>query len=305
MTFPRTGKARGYERVDGNRMRRLATDEIVPSVTVQVPVDSRIYTPEDQEEHRKRKELEQEEENARRLNRRLGDFYFADSSHKYEDIKPFNMTRLIFLATYIPYGDQYLFLNGHKMNGKELQKVLRLSDATFSRFWRDVVGKYLFRDSSGHFFMAGDFSKGKLKEDHHARTKIYSKAIRELYNSCQISQQKLLGHVFQLLPYINVEFNIVSENPYEKDLSAVQPMTLNQFCRIIGQTETKRARVIKDFEKIKFKVGNHLESFCSFVISDCKLENAKIFVNPHVLYSGSNWEKVEILGAFQDKNESA
>ena len=41
-----------------------------------------------------------------------------------------------------------------------------------------------------------------------------------------------------------------------------------------------------------------------FVSDGCNLNNAQIYINPHILYNGSNAHLVEILSVFCKKNES-
>ena len=86
--------------------------------------------------------------------------------------------------------------------------------------------------------------------------------------------------------------------PDELNIDAIIPMTVNEFCSLIGVVPEKRMRIIRGYSKITVPIHGHLERFCSFVLDGLEINNAKIFINPHVLYRGSNWEKVAVLGAF-------
>jgi hypothetical protein len=84
----------------------------------------------------------------------------------------------------------------------------------------------------------------------------------------------------------------------ETKLDKVKPLTLDEFCALVGYDPTQRGRLLRDYDAIRFDVDGRAERFCSFVTSGADLTTARIFVNPHILYHGRHPQQVQILGKF-------
>lgn len=117
-------------------------------------------------------------------------------------------------------------------------------------------------------------------------------SVRALYRAADRSKHKHLGHVFKMLRYINVQHNILCRNPMEKDREHIVPITFGQFCELAGYDTSQCSRLISYFMGIKFRVGDHEEHFCKFVTNRKCLSYSWIFINPNVLYSGTDPESV-------------
>lgn len=174
---------------------------------------------------------------------------------------------------------------------------MNLSRAETYKFWNEVHKKYVDVDNDGCLYMNGEvFRRGELPRDGYQR--LYIETIRKLYKTSPIRQHKHLGYVFKMLPYVNVEFNILCHNPWETNLDMVETLSLDEFCEAANYSAENRNRIIQAYSKITFPVGNTQERFCSFVTDGCNMSTARIFVNPNILYRGHNADKVEILGEF-------
>ena len=88
-------QAGGYEYLDDHHAMQLSTGEIVDANWVHLPVGTISYTPAQQEIYKDKKEAEQRKAIMRHANTPLGNFLFADASHRYADISPQTMARLI------------------------------------------------------------------------------------------------------------------------------------------------------------------------------------------------------------------
>lgn len=291
----------GYEYLDDHHVIQRSTGEIVSAGWVHLPAGTIAYTPEQQEIYRNKKEMEQRQAIMRHNNAPLGSFFFADADHCYSDISPQTMARLIYVSTFLPYGERELRSRKNTpMTKGDVKRVTKLSEATFFRFWNEVIGKYLFEDNKSHIYVSDKFKRGKLpKTDSHVEyQKVYIQAVRSLYENCPTSKHKHLGRVFQMLPYINAEYNILCFMPQETNIENIVPMTINEFCIAIGVSPEKRTRLVREYAEITLPVQGRKERFCSFVFDGLHMEDAKIFVNPRIIYRGSDWNKVAVLGAF-------
>ena len=101
-----------------------------------------------------------------------------------------------------------------------------------------------------------------------------------------------------MLPFINIEYNMLCKNPLEENLDDVEVLTVKEFCEIIGYDYSQISRLANIYKQITFDVKGRQERFCSFVTDGLDLANGQIFVNPRILYSGTDYVKVQVLGKF-------
>lgn len=296
------------------------TGEHRPAVVTLLPQGSITYTPQSQEEYERRKEAARKKAEAelqRRYNQEqnneLGSFYFLESKDRRNAMTPQSMTRLLFLATYLRYGSNVLYATERtKMTKDVLPQLLRIKGKTFYRFWYEVEGTYLIENTDGTLSLSDEFCRGnitsRLQTNHTTYHKIFIKTLRNLYYRTPITKHRYLGYIFSMLPFINVEYNIMCWNPDEKDIQEIQPMTLDQFCSLLDYNKTQKSRLIDAYEQLTFEWKGLQQRFCGFATDNPKSRDFKIFVNPRILYRGSNWKQVEGLCAFfnpLDKKDKA
>lgn len=277
------------------------TGEMLNTVTIIAPSGSRVETPEQRWQNKRGQGIAQSRKLRETANKELGKFFFVHNKTDFNDISPAALTRLIFLNTYLDYKNNQLMLRRDTpMHRKDLIKVLGIPKATMSRFWNEVNPKYIRETDNGLIFTNNDFFiRGYLnksqKTDNAMYRKFFVTGIRKLYKSTSISNHKHLGYIFQLLPYINIEYNIVCHNPLEQDYTKINPMTLQEFCSFIGYSINNIGRLLCTYKHIRFDGDG---AFCKFVNDGIDRNNSEIFINPHVLYGGSDYKKVEVLGIF-------
>lgn len=83
-----------------------------------------------------------------------------------------------------------------------------------------------------------------------------------------------------------------------KDLDKIQFLSLAEFCNIIGYNISQLNRLLNIYKNITFDVKGKQKIFCAFAYSGLDRKTSRIFVNPHILYNGTNYNKVKVLGAF-------
>lgn len=281
----------------------MATGEVYEGTTITVPLGTTIRTPAQQrayEEWKKREQERREREEREKWRRKESvTFFFVREEYSKKELRPATKARLIYLATYLGYDGVLALSQRMHMQFKDLQSVLALSQTEVYNFWNEVKGTYIAKDKQNNLLMVGEcFKRGKLDNKHIQYKKLFTKAVRQLYRCTEPTKHKYLGYVFQMLPFVNVEYNILCHNPTEKDLDYIIPLSVNEFCTTIGYRVESRARLLKTYTKVRFPVGEREEQFCSFVTDGTGIGEAKMFINPHILYMGSNAQKVEVLGAF-------
>lgn len=280
---------------------RRSTGEISEAVNITVPYGSIIYTPESQEQYKERKEQERRNELRRLTGKPLGSFYFVPVSERFANIAPETVTRLIYLNTFVGYDNKLMLTKRTAMKRKDLTGVLNVSKSTVSRFWKEVSPTYITESDSGLIFSNNIiFKRGSIKtsKEYVQYQKFYINGIRTLYEATERSNHRQLGYLFKLLPFINLEYNMLCYNPLETAIEKIELISIADFCKMIGYDIAHLNKLMYIYRSIQFEVGGRYERFCAITYDGVNKNNAKIFVNPHILYCGSDYNKVEILGAF-------
>lgn len=57
-------------------------------------------------------------------------------------------------------------------------------------------------------------------------------------------------------------------------------------------------KLLAIYRDVRFDADGRQERFCAIAYDGINKAGAKICINPHILYCGSNYKQVEILGAF-------
>lgn len=299
------------------RVEYLSSDYIVDPKTgeaheiniLAVPVGSRIYTPLQQEEYRKREEYnKQREQNElrskliREASQKSGKhFYFTKANQNFDDLSPETLARLIFLNTFLTYDSSHLMLTERtRMRRKDLESVLGISHGAAVKFAKECFPKYLSEDASGFLISNCDiFKRGSIPRKTYCQyERFYHTGIRAIYAVTDPKKHKHLGHIFAMLPFVNYRYNALCLNPTEQDVDKIDFLTLDKFCEMIGYDRSNISRLIKIYRNLLFEVDGHLERFVSFV-NDCSdMTASKIYINPRIFYAGDSPERVEVLGAF-------
>ena len=279
------------------------TGEIDNIVTFNAPVGSIVYTPEQQEVIRQYKIQEQIKKHKRNTSNILGNFYFVLCEHSFEDLKPESATKLIMLCTYLNYKNCFVFDNGKPIHKSDLKKILNLkSRSAVFNFYNKVSPRYITEvDGILKLNSLDLIIKGKINKQNKGKTyqQFYLDTRRNLYINTDIRQHRQLGYIFKLLPYVNIEYNILCFNPFQKSLKEINPLTVTDLCELIKYEKSKATRLIHQYNQMRFEVDNHKEKFINYVWDlEGGKENANIFVNPHIIYAGNDYKRVEILGKF-------
>lgn len=217
------------------------------------------------------------------------EYLFEYGTEAFPDLSPASITRLFFVATYCGY-DGRLMLTAHRtMDKKQLKKLLGLSDTSFKAFWSEITesGILILREDGTIEINNKYFAKGKLTSEQKKNnfTRVYCKMIQDIYKSFdKPSSHKTLSYIFKLIPYVNLKHNLVCRNPGESDVDQVQPLTVGEFCDILGYDRTHGRRLLQNL--LDLKIGDqHLLGLWGHSLNVYK---HVIFVNPRVFYAGAN-----------------
>lgn len=211
-----------------------------------------------------------------------------------------NISRLVYLATYIDYNDRKenllvkygQFKGVVPMTKKDIKEKMKLSDATFSVFFNEMKKKNLIYEVNNKLYINPDyFNRGKNQMDKKGYTRVFIDTTRMLYENCSSRQHKQLSYVFQLIPYMNYELNIICSNPDEPDFYELDKLGLKRICELLGISTDKKS--MNTFEKnlLKFYISYEDKKYYLFKRVIVKGGNGKFdyfVINPYVTWKGKS-----------------
>lgn len=210
----------------------------------------------------------------------LGGFIFLQfkTSQPLFDLKPADITRVIFLATFMNY-DGYLSSGWHKMTMDEAYERCRMSKMRFKEFFNTVSEKGIFTvDEIGIKVSDKYFSKGHANLSS-KYTRIYTYTIRDLYEMEYVFSHKRLGMYFQLIPYVHRQSNILCANP-EEHFENIKKFKIRDLQRIFGTS----LRATEDF--LNAALSAQLDNGAP-ILSFNRKSWDEICFNPDVFYGGN------------------
>lgn len=199
------------------------------------------------------------------------------------NIKDQSLVRLIYLSTICDY-------DGILPPKNVIKKKLKLSDKYWSYFFKEMRSNNLILEDeeTGALCLNKDFFiKGSLKEmsDKRDCTRLFCNFIQDVYDACDnIKSINQISYLYKLIPFVNRRTNIVCYNPKEQDPEKVYPITLGEFCDMIGYSRKNARRLVSDLLSLKCNGQNLI----GFFVTNLNQTSWKIIVNPHIYYGGQN-----------------
>ena len=188
-----------------------ATGEVTDAITITVPVGTVSYTPEQQKAIHDRKEQQKGFLDRKAIMDSFGRFSFLHTAQGLE---------VVYLSTFLKWEDGALLITQRsKMSRDSLQEVLGLSRQTVSRFLDEVNPNYITLDDVSNLYMNPKlFYRGKIGRHGESVSwrKIYTDSVRKLYRMAGKNNHRYLGYVFKMLPFINIEYNGLCLDIFEK-----------------------------------------------------------------------------------------
>jgi len=286
------------------KIKTYNEDGTITEITTYRPEEEyKGYTNEQREffQSKSMKKLEQSE-----VNKKLGGFIFALFEYEEQlniensDITQSDLTKLIFIATYIDY-ENYLKNYSKFINKTKLKELLKLDRNNFSKFYNRMKSLNIFEEVEDkikfntEYFIKGKITKKTLNSNDAGR--LYINTIRHLYNNVNYRYHNTLGIYFKLIPFLHVESNIVCKNP--EDLYC-NPICLSEFAKMIKYDSKSYGKLIKNLLKVKMENG---ENIVVVVLFNYDGGDSLIIFNKHIFYAGENqnYESgLDTINNFQD-----
>lgn len=286
---------KGYTQINDGVAVDNSTGEVVETVTVVLPLGSKSYTPQQQRAYKEHKEKEAKRYAMKRTNKELGSFNFVSVDNGFSDLRAATVARLIYLTTFSRQGSSILYKRANApIKYNDLSKLMECSQKTIERFWAEVSPKYMYINSENNIEINTNIiRRDKLFRYSGYWQRVYRNSVQKLFKAA--TNLNNIGYIFQLLEYVNVEYNLLCLNPEQTKLTEIKTLNIDNLCKIIHYDVTQKARLMRTLKKQTFDVNGKQERLISFVDG-----GDKIVINPRVIYSGSDFRKVAVLTLFYD-----
>lgn len=214
-----------------------------------------------------------------------------------------DISRLIYLATYIDYNNRRENLLILHRKGKSIQtmtrammqKLLKLADKQFKLFLKNMRKNNLIWEVEGKYYISNlYFTKGKTNFDKKEYTRLFVDTTRYLYEHITIRQHKMLGYALQLIPYCHHELNVICKNPLEVDPGKVNKLSLKDICKMLGISTDKgnMAKFRNSLSNFTIKVeGIKYYLFAHNTVRTGEIRDYFI-INPLIIWAGNNLDKM-------------
>lgn len=170
-------------------------------------------------------------------------YIYTKSKKLFPDMKPANLTRLMYLATYMWYDGRLVDGRRNSLTAKQLLEKMMLSRKSFQQFYEDMKQRGILTEDANAIYLNADlFKRGVLPQGYldivskngDCITKLYVRSIRFLYEHSSRTSDKTLSYLFQMTPFIHYKSNILCWNPFENDPKLIRYMTIEEFAEQIG-----------------------------------------------------------------------
>lgn len=263
------------------------------------PKGALVITEYDRERRQKQKETTEFHEKVKHNSKKHGGFTFLRIENALTEINPATVGRLAYLSTYMEYGNQLLMRSKNRpMLKNDLPEVLLISRDTANKFYNESKNAGLIEDrGSEGLYMNEVFFRDQTTDKNQIR--LYRKTIQQLYKKTFPKYIKNFGYVVQLVSYINKEWNIISHNPLEKDSNKVQIMTMKELCEVIDYDYSHISRLNEALFGLAFDWNGRKQALCASIEFTTEEGKQKgLIVNPHLVFAGTDFKKVEGYGMF-------
>lgn len=233
------------------------------------------------------------------IEKEYGSFYFLFYDMIDKGIKKQYIIRFLYLCTYMEYKDNILLYGNAKgenryMLEKDLKEVFKLGKSETLNTKRILIENKLIKINknksitvTSDYCYKGVIPKGKKKLD---KIRIFKNAIQELYSKAKPIEHKKLGLLIELLPYINLKFNVVCENPECELWSEIIPINLTKLADLMGYSNNKTST-----QKLKYGLFNIVVNGELAIMIHQTAKGGFVTVNPRTYYKGTRLEDVKFL----------
>lgn len=200
-----------------------------------------------------------------------GNFFAAPCQEMglfWSNISEPTLGKLIYLATYIDKNN-CICHDGNwtkennvatrspiPMTKAEIQQTLNVSRQTFTAFWKECEVNNIIIESEGVYYLSKKMFRfcdnSNINKRKTPMVKMFKHAIRYMYDHTDERSKKTLVYLYRLIPFINLNYNGLCTNPFERDKSKIKALPLSEICDMFGIDRSHQTRFLKKLKKLRF-----------------------------------------------------
>lgn len=204
------------------------------------------------------------------------------------NISPIDLTRLIYLSTFM--NDENCLVK--KVSGRyvpidrsECSKMIRIKNSIFDSFWAAIIdnGLVVYKDEK-IYLNNSVFRRGKVFS--RSASVCFNingiRALCELYRN--VSIQKYMSYLFQIIPWVNKSWNVVCQCPCESDIENIKPVSLTEFAALVDYDENHARHLGNELCGLMFGKDCSFMSAMYYFSDSNKSKKKHLYVNPNLYY---------------------
>lgn len=248
---------------------------------------------------KKQRIKEQQQSTVERIKDKFIWSYFEEQKKMFPELKPQDISRLIYIATYCDYNDNILKIKGKLIDNIKLKNIMMLSDPQYYNWYKLMIKLgYIEKIEDKYKLNSNFFSKGGLIQNGNT-TRIFINTIRNLYENLKCTDHYKLGYLLQLIPYINPYNNALVENISEKDPNKLKPLKLSYLANILGYSKKNIKKLANELLSIKYG-EKQIPLIGLLALNSLNVENMFIIINSKLFFGGNVDQYNNILEMFEN-----
>lgn len=127
-------------------------------------------------------------------------------------------------------------------------------------------------------------------------SRVFNHSYSYMYDNLEKKERNTLFYLARLLPFVNVEYNIVCGNPLEENIKEIVPLSVGEICKIIDIEPQHFSRLMNKLMKLKVQ-GKY--ALCKIVTG----EKSRYIMNPALFYQGNNRDSLKLIEGLMEESE--
>ena len=132
------------------------------------------------------------------------------------------------------------------------------------------------------------------------KMRVYNQSVSSLVELNGTSKCKSLSYLFQVMPMVNREYNILCDNPYETELEKIVPLSLAEITKRLHYYAEATAKVKQYLTEPEFMSSGIRQRAAAYT----PLLGGSFIINPKLYYAGSSWAEAAGIADFAGDDAS-
>lgn len=195
----------------------------------------------------------------------------------------------------------------HKsLTEQQIIDLLKISESDWKKSRKYLVDngllRYEGRGKNKEFYLntdiclKGELPMKKIDTKNLGVSRVFTHAYRYMYDNLEKKERNTLFYLARLLPYVNIQFNIICSNPFEEDIDKIEPLSTREISEIMGVEPEHFSTVMKKLTKLKI---NENYALCKIVVG----EKSKYIMNSALFYQGNNRDSLKVIEALMKESK--